>query len=83
VKVHQAIDILKELNQDEQVYCLIYLREDAEIQTEDEPVLTDTEWDKVVTGMEVNDDIDAEAYHNFCNLVNTQLENRDKANANK
>jgi len=82
MKVYQAIDILQELDRQEQVYCLIYLREDAEVQTEDEPVLTDTEWDNVVTGMEVNDDIDGEAYQQFKELVDTQLQKREQVNAN-
>ena len=83
MKVYQAIDILQGLDRQEQVYCLIYLREDAEIQTEDKPVLTDTEWDNVVTGMEVNDDIDGVAYQQFKELVDTQLQKREKVNANR
>ena len=82
MKVYQAIDILQELDRQEQIYCLIYLREDAEIQTEDEPVLTDTEWDNVVTGMKVNDDIDGIAYQQFKELIDIQLQKREQVNAN-
>lgn len=76
MKVYQALDILNKLDKQDGVYCLIYIREDAEIETEDKPVLTDTEWENVVTGMEVNDDIDAEAYRWFKHLINTQLQKR-------
>jgi hypothetical protein len=82
MKAYQAIDILKELDGQEEVYCLIYIREDAETQTEDKPPLTDTEWDNVVTGMEVNDDIDGEAYEEFRLLVDKQMAEREKVNAN-
>jgi hypothetical protein len=83
MKVRHALDILKELNEEDEVYCLIYLREDAEVRTEDEPALTDTEWSAVVDGMEVNDDIDGTAYQQFGELVDTQLEKREQVNANK
>jgi hypothetical protein len=78
MKVYQALDILNELDTQDEVYCLIYLREDAEVQTNEEPVLTDTEWADVVTGMEVNDDIDGTAYQEFKDLIDTQLQKRDK-----
>jgi hypothetical protein len=83
MKVYQALDILQELDRQEQVYCLIYLREDAEIQTDNEPVLTDTEWDNVVTGMEVNDAIDTEALQQFKELVDIQLQKREQINADR
>lgn len=82
MKVYQALDILRELDTQDEVYCLIYLREDAEVQTEDKPPLNDGEWSEVVTGMEINDAIDAEAYQQFGELVLNQLEKREKVNAN-
>ena len=82
MKVYQALDILNELDTQDEVYCLIYLREDAEVQTEDKPPLNDGEWSEVVTGMEINDAIDAEAYQQFGELVLNQLEKREKVNAN-
>lgn len=82
MKVYQALDILRELDTQDEVYCLIYLREDAEVQTEDNPPLTDTEWSEVVTGMEINDAIDQEAYQQFGELVLNQMEKREKVNAN-
>lgn len=78
MKVYQALDILNELDTQDEVYCLIYLREDAEVQTEDKLPLNDGEWLEVVTGMEVNDDIDGTAYTQFKELIDTQLEKRDK-----
>jgi len=78
MKVYQALDILNELDTQDEVFCLIYLREDAEVQTNEEKPLTDTEWSKVVTGMEVNDDIDETAFQQFKELIDTQLEKRDK-----
>jgi hypothetical protein len=82
MKVKHALDILRELNWEDEIYCLIYLREDAEVKTEDEPVLTDSEWSAVVEGMEINDDIDATVYQQFGELVDTQLEKREQVNAN-
>jgi hypothetical protein len=78
MKVYQALDILRELDTQDEVYCLIYLREDAEVRTEEKPALTDTEWSAVVEGMEINDDIDGTAYQQFGELVDAQLEKRDK-----
>jgi hypothetical protein len=82
MKVYQALDILKEIDGQEEVYCLIYIREDAETQTEDKPPLTDTEWWHVVRGLESVDEIDTDAYDQFRSLVDQQLQARDKVNAN-
>lgn len=84
MKARQAISYLGELHPDTEVYCLIYMPEDAELITgEDNKPLTEEEWVTVVRKMERNDGIDTEAYEGLKDYVNDILENRDKTNANK
>lgn len=80
MKVEWLIKTLQELPKESEVFCLLYLSEDADLYAETE--LTKEEWAKIVEKMQNNDHVDTDVNEMFQYYVTQLIENRDK-NANK
>lgn len=80
MKVEWLIKTLQELPKESEVFCLLYLPEDADLYAETE--VTKEEWVKIVEKMQNNDHVDTDVNELFKYYVTQLIENRDK-NANK
>jgi hypothetical protein len=78
MKVSQAIDVLKDLGADDDVFCPIFIKEEADDMgaqdTETEFRFEGSEWAKIVSAMETDDGLWQELTETFRHYVDKQME---------
>lgn len=80
MKVEHILDLLSKLDKNDEVFCLLYLREEANDYTEQNeiPEPNDDEWSQIVHHMNTDDGIYEEASGSFVWALEKMIDKREK-----